>query len=70
MRELMFRACELSANYDVNYKEARSISTEFLQAAVNMSDKQSGTGAAAVGGSITSQPTISGASSDDSDSDK
>lgn len=71
VRELMFRACELSVNYDVNYKEARSIYSEFLQAAVSMSDKQTGTGAAAVAGSITSQQSISpGASSDDSDSDK
>ncbi len=71
VRELMFRACELSTNYDVSYKEARSIYSEFLQAAVSMSDKQTGTGAAAVGGSISSQQNISsGASSDDSDSDK
>ncbi len=70
VRELLFRACELSVNYDVNYKEARSIYSEFLQAAVSMSDKQTGTGAAAVGGTITSTQTLSGPSNDDSDSDR
>ncbi len=70
LRELMFRACELSSNYDVNYKEARRIYTQFLKAAVSISDKQTGTGSAAVGGTITSQQTIQSASDSDSDGDR
>ncbi len=69
LRELMFRACELSANYDVNYQEARTIYSEFLNAAVSMSVHEVGTGAQATGASVTSVQSISRGSESDADTD-
>lgn len=69
VREMMYRACELSSNYDVTYDEARSIYTEFLNAAVALGKDQTGTGVAATSATISTSQSISRGAAADSDSD-
>lgn len=69
LRELMYRACELASNYDVDYKEARALYTEFLKAALITSRTQRGRGVAAVAGSVTNTQNVSGPDSESKSDD-
>ncbi len=66
-REMMYRACELSLNYDASYDQARSIYTEFLTAIVALGKTQVGKGSASVAGPVTNIENKASNNDDDDD---
>lgn len=68
-REILYRACELTMNYDADYDQARSIYTEFLGVLSDLGKTQTGVGSASVAGNVTNIQTKGSSDSDDGDDD-
>ncbi|MGK0267886.1 MAG: hypothetical protein ACI8Y3_000493 [Paraglaciecola sp.] len=67
-RELMYRACELSANINANGETSVAIYATFIQAIKDITQQQSGSGTASSSNSAPA-PAYQDSSSDESDSD-